>query len=275
MLAGHELGLLVEFVNRQLGKTMLTIAPVLRRHGLAWTAIVAGCTLGAAQDSKPPAESFSAALVQAGESRFVQECAFCHGRDAGGGEDGPDLTRSNLVSEDHGGEQIGRLVRNGRPEKGMPRFAVTDQQLAELVAYIKTRRTIAESQQGGLRGVDVADLQTGDVEAGKQYFYAAGRCSSCHSPTGDLSGVAKRFEGLKLEQRFLYPRDVKAKIVVTLPSGQTVSGELAYQDEFNVALTDPSGRYRAWPVNRVKFTIDERPEEDRPHPARARARPFT
>ena len=27
-------------------------------------------------------------------------------------------------------------------------------------------------------------------------------------------------------------------------------------DEFNVALTDPSGRYRAWPVNRVKFTID-------------------
>jgi cytochrome c oxidase cbb3-type subunit 3 len=49
---------------------------------------------------------------------------------------------------------------------------------------------------------------------------------------------------------------VKAKIVVTLPSGETVSGALAYQDEFNIALTDASGRYRAWAVNRVKFTID-------------------
>ncbi|MCU1234993.1 MAG: cytochrome c class, partial [Candidatus Solibacter sp.] len=33
-------------------------------------------------------------LVKSGESLFLQQCAFCHGRDTGGGEDGPDLTRS-------------------------------------------------------------------------------------------------------------------------------------------------------------------------------------
>ena len=44
-------------------------------------------------------------LVKAGESSFVQQCAFCHGRDTGGGEDGPDLTRSKLVTEDVGGDK--------------------------------------------------------------------------------------------------------------------------------------------------------------------------
>jgi len=211
--------------------------------------ILAAASLAAAQDSKP-------ALAAAGESRFVQDCAFCHGRDAGGGEDGPDLTRSKLVADDKGGDQIGPVVRNGRPDKGMPRFTVSDQELTGLVAFIQAEKTLAESQKGGRRGVDVADLQTGNAEAGKQYFNGAGKCSSCHSPTGDLAGVAKRLSGLSLEQRFLYPRGAKSKIVVTLPSGEMVAGQLAYRDEFNVALIDASGRYRAWAAGRVKFTID-------------------
>ncbi len=228
--------------------------------GYLLLAILAAGSIAAAQDSAqaPVAapQTFAPALVEAGQARFLKECAFCHGRDAGGGEDGPDLTRSKLVAEDRDGGQIGPVVRNGRPEKGMPRFTVSDRELAELAAFIKTQKTLAESQKGGRRGVDKEDLQTGNAEAGKKYFDGAGKCSSCHSSTGDLAGVAKRFEGLKLEQRFLYPRDVKAKIVVTLPSGETVSGVLAYQDEFNIALTDASGRYRAWAVNRVKFRID-------------------
>ena len=227
----------------------------LRCYRLA-SAILAAASIAAAQDAAPAPKAFPAAVVEAGAARFIQQCGFCHGRDAGGGEDGPDLTRSKLVADDRDGNQIAPVVRNGRPEKGMPRFTVSDREIDELVAYIKTRKTIAESQKGGRRGVDAADLQTGDAAAGKLYFNGAGKCSSCHSPTGDLAGVAKRFEGLKLEQRFLYPRDTKAKIVVTLPSGETVSGVLAYQDEFNIALTDASGRYRAWAVNRVKFTVD-------------------
>src|ERR1700704_643253 len=67
-----------------------------------------------------PAQTFPAALVKAGESLFIQQCAFCHGRDTGGGEDGPDLTRSKLVADDVGGNKIDPVIRNGRPEKGMP-----------------------------------------------------------------------------------------------------------------------------------------------------------
>jgi cytochrome c oxidase cbb3-type subunit 3 len=42
---------------------------------------------------------------------------------------------------------------------------------------------------------------------------------------------------------------------VTLASGQTVSGKLAYQDEFTIGLIDPSGWYRSWPATEVKFTV--------------------
>ena len=52
-------------------------------------------------------QKFPAALIKSGENLFQQDCAFCHGRDAGGGETGPDLTRSKLVAEDVKGEKIG------------------------------------------------------------------------------------------------------------------------------------------------------------------------
>jgi cytochrome c oxidase cbb3-type subunit III len=196
-------------------------------------------------------------LVKAGQDQFVQACAFCHGRDAGGGEDGPDLTRSKLVADDLNGNLISPVVRNGRTEKGMPAFNLSPKEMESVVAFIHNQKTIAESQKGGRRGVDVADLQTGSVEAGKQYFNGNGKCTACHNPTGDLAGVAKRLEGLRLIERLLYPKGAKATVTVTLPTGEIVTGTLAYRDEFNIALTEKSGRYRAWPAASVKAKIND------------------
>jgi cytochrome c oxidase cbb3-type subunit 3 len=194
--------------------------------------------------------------VDPGQALFLQNCGFCHGRDAGGGETGPDLTGSKLVTEDAKGDKIGSVIRNGRPDKGMPRFNLSDPEIAALVTFIHRRREYAEAHPGGRRRVDVADLQTGNAEAGKQYFNGAGGCSSCHSPTGDLAGVAKRHQGLRLEQRMLYPGRIPAKLSVTLPSGETLTGTLAYRDEFTIGLRDADGWYHSWPASDVKATID-------------------
>lgn len=225
-----------------------------------------GVAFAAAQNPQPvppasaqvpaPSPAAPAELIEKGGALFVQQCAFCHGRDAGGGENGPDLTRSKVVAADVEGDKIAPIIRNGSVEKGMPPFPFPEQQIASLVAFIHDQTTKAALRKGGRRGVDVADLQTGDAERGRQYFNGAGRCSTCHSPTGDLAGISRRFEGLKLEERMLYPRGAKAKITVTLPSGETLSGELAYRDEFTIGMRDSSRRYRSWPVNRVKYTID-------------------
>jgi len=220
-----------------------------------------GAKAGSKQSTAPASKSYPSDLVQKGSALFRQDCSFCHGRDAGGGESGPDLTRSKLVTADVNGDKIGPVIRTGRPDKGMPPFDRSDQEIASLVAFIHTQQNSAvagagRKGSGGRKGVDVADLQTGNVEAGKQYFNGAGGCATCHSPTGDLAGIASRYKGLELEEQMLYPKHAKSKVTVTLASGQTITGVQAYLDEFTVALVDDTGSYRSWRTSDVHFKVD-------------------
>jgi cytochrome c oxidase cbb3-type subunit 3 len=204
-------------------------------------------------------QAYQPEQVRAGQPIFAAQCGFCHGRDAMGGETGPDLTRAASVAADVRGDTLGPVVRNGRVDKGMPAFTLAESDLAAVVAFIHDQKTKAESLTGGRRAVDVADLQTGNVEAGKKYFATA--CSKCHSPSGDFSGLAKRLEGLALLQRMLYPTGAKAasraRVTVTRSSGEVVTGSLAYRDEFTIALTDQSGANHSFPVDQAKFTVDD------------------
>lgn len=208
------------------------------------------------------AKAYSPELVQQGRALFRKDCSFCHGRDAGGGGTGPDLTRSKLVAADVDGDKIGPVVRNGRPDKGMPPFDRSDQEIASLVAFIHTQQANALASaggrggSGGRKGVDASDLQTGNVEAGKRYFEGAGGCAGCHSPTGDLAGVAARYTGLELEEQMLYPKHAKPKVSVTLASGQMITGTLGYLDEFTVGVIDSTGTYRSWRTRDVQYKVD-------------------
>ena len=201
-------------------------------------------------------QNISARSCAEGRRTFRQDCSFCHGRNAGGGESGPDLTRSKLVTADVDGDKIGPVIRNGRPDKGMPPFDRSDDQIESLVAFIHTQQTKALTKTGGRKGVDPEDLQTGSAEAGKQYFNGAGGCSTCHSPTGDLAGIASRHQGLELEKRMLYPEHAKSKVTVTLASGEIVAGTLDYLDEFTVGLIDATGSYHSWRTRDVKYKVD-------------------
>ena len=207
------------------------------------------------------ARSYPASLVQQGAALFRQDCSFCHGRDATGGESGPDLTRSKLVAADVNGIKIASCRPQRSPDKGMPPFDRTDQQIASLVAFIHTQQKASQAQggrrgTGGRKGVDPEDLRTGNAEAGKKYFDGTGGCSACHSPTGDLAGIASRLKGLELEEQMLYPRHAKSKVIVTLASGQEISGTLAYLDEFVVGLTNSEGVYQSWRTRDVRYKVD-------------------
>ena len=240
------------------------------RLALCWNLLPAAlllANLSAAQSpvvpqaKTPPAKAYPADLVQKGSALFRQDCSFCHGRDAGGGESGPDLTRSKLVTADVNGDKIGPVIREGRIDKGMPRFDLADDQISGLVAFIHTQQSNAiagagRKGNGGRKGVDVSDLQTGNAEAGKQFFNGKGGCSGCHSPTGDLAGVASRYQGLALEEQMLYPRHAKSRVTVTLASGEKIAGILAYQDEFTVGLVDDTGTYRSWRTSDVQYKVD-------------------
>src|ERR1700722_12475023 len=202
--------------------SMLAIATFTYAQNPAAAGARPRSTVGS-QGPLPVHESYAPAVIESGGSLFQQNCAFCHGKDAGGGESGPDLTRSKLVSSDVKGEAIGNVIKNGRVEKGMPRFNLADAEVTSLVAFIHSQQDKAMSQTGTRKGVDEADLQTGNAEAGRQYFNGAGTCSTCHSATGDLAGIASRYQGLKLEEQMLYPKDAKSKVTVTTSSGKVVT----------------------------------------------------
>jgi cytochrome c oxidase cbb3-type subunit 3 len=210
----------------------------------------------AAGQAPPPAKPSPemVAHIEAGNTQFQQKCAFCHGRDAGGGESGPDLTRSKLVHDDVNGDKIADVVRNGRPGK-MPPFTLSDAEMADVVAFIHAQQLKAQ-KAGQRKGVDVSDLQTGNVAAGKQYFEGAGTCSKCHSATGDLAHIATKYQGLQLEEHMLYPRDAKSRATVTLPSGKVVEGQVEYHDEFTLGILQADGTYQSWPVMKIKYKID-------------------
>lgn len=229
--------------------------PLLKRPGGLLSALLILSAGAFAQNSTPAAAVPNAAVIENGQTIFRRDCAFCHGRDAGGGESGPDLTRSKVVADDVAGSTISPVIVNGRPDHGMPAFHLPEPDLAAVVTFLHSQKAKAEANKGGRKGVDVSDLQTGDAQAGKQYFAKA--CASCHSPTGDLAGIASRVRGLRLEQRMLYPRGAKSTVAVTLPDGKTVSGALAYADEFTVALRDSNGKYRSWSTADVRFKVTD------------------
>src|SRR5206468_3820608 len=109
------------------------------------------------------------------------------------GTRGPDLARSPLVAHDLKGELIGEVIRNGRPDKGMPAMPTTDDQVSDIAAYLHARAKEALESSGVPNTYPVEKLLTGSAEKGKACFEGAGGCKNCHSPTGDLAGVARQY----------------------------------------------------------------------------------
>jgi cytochrome c oxidase cbb3-type subunit III len=197
------------------------------------------------------------AAVARGKQIFTSNCAFCHGANATGGDTGPDLVRSVLVLHDEGkGNSIGPVLETGRPDRGMPKFSFTEPEIKDIAAFLLSCNQAAANRDT----YQVLNLLTGNPKEGERYFRA--HCSSCHSAAGDLAHVAKKFDVLTLQGRFLYPArptsdspisatDVRAQKTarVTLRDGRSYSGKLVDSDDFSVALVDSSGKYRSWQLD--------------------------
>ena len=205
----------------------------------------------------PGAEAPSPLAVERGRKQFKASCGFCHGDDATGSR-APDLIRSPLLSHDVNGELIKPVIREGRPDKEMPAFpSLTDGQIADMVAFLHGQALAALHSASVPSDYPVEKLLTGHAPAGQAYFTGAGGCGGCHSPTGDLAGVGKKYSPLDLQSRFLYPGGSKSTVTVTLASGEKVMGTLLHRDEFTVSLRDASGWYKSWSLHAVKAEVHD------------------
>lgn len=185
----------------------------------------------------------AAADIAEGERIFELDCAICHGGDARGGR-GPDLTRGTYrhASDE---DQLWEIVRYGIPGTEMPRRVRTDDRAWKVVAYL-----------GSLGGG--GEPPPGDPVRGRQLFFGAGNCSTCHMVGGEgslqgpdltLIGWQRSVDDLRTSlldpNADLDPRWWSAQVTTT--EGTRVSGYLLDDDLHAVRLLDINNNLLAFP----------------------------
>ncbi len=219
---------------------------------------------------RPPADP---AVVERGRGLYVSACGACHGADARGGQlGGPNLLRSQLVLNDHDGELIYPVVRDGRPNTLMVPMPVPEADVKAIAAYLHHLQAQGSNQGGPPPGTEVAlNILVGNAATGATFFAAS--CSRCHSATGDLKGIGARVPDAKTLQnlwvsggraqgRGIRPTSsggTAVKAAVTLPSGEKIEGQLVRLDDFlvTVALEDGTTRTIRRRGDEPKVEIDD------------------
>jgi alcohol dehydrogenase (cytochrome c) len=104
-----------------------------------------------------------AQTIEPGRRTFEGRCAPCHGADGGGADLGPPIaTRLPHLDE----AELTKLIRNGRPDRGMPPTALPADQMAALLAHLRAierdeppapRKTVQTTDGRTLEGEALAE----------------------------------------------------------------------------------------------------------------------
>jgi len=212
-----------------------------------------------------------AATLARGKGLYETACSACHGIDLRGGQQGgSNLLRSQTLLLDKAGELIGPVITGGRPNPPpgmpvMPPFSLSPDDVKAISEYLHSVAAL-----GGRQGRPPEDdivaperVLVGDPAAGQAYFQA--NCSSCHSVTGDLKGVASRVADPRELQNLWISggggggrgggrgrgaaASGRATVKVTPANGPAVEGRLVRIDDFLVTLLQPDGTRRTIPRN--------------------------
>jgi cytochrome c oxidase cbb3-type subunit III len=209
---------------------------------------------------RPPGDP---AQIARGKTLYGINCTGCHGADLRGGDlGGPNLLRSQVALSDRDGELIVPIIQGSRQDAGMPAIKLTPEDGKAAAAYVRSvLETIGTQGTPPAAGLAAPSVLVGNASEGQAYF--AARCSSCHSATGDLHGIATRIPDPKALQNAWVaggarggrggrgaaadaPSARTVTVAVTLPSGESVEGRLVLIDDFLVTVGLADGTMRTF-----------------------------
>ncbi len=192
------------------------------------------------------ATSAAAQEVEAGKKQFQTRCAGCHGLDGTGGEAGPDIVDVSRLSAEGLKARTPAAVRlaiqKGNSDGGgMPPFPLPAHELDELVAFIMASRGTAADHP-----------PAGNVEAGQQFFYGNGKCSTCHMIRGQGGTVGPDLSDLGHEARLGHieqalqnpsaqPTPGYAVVTLHLRDGRLIRGQVKNESNYDMQLLSLSG----------------------------------
>ena len=193
-----------------------------------------------------------------GRTVWVAECIECHGTSARGTDKGKNLIQSDMVLHDRYGSTLVPFLAKGHPmQSGRKSASLSQTEVADLAHFIHER------VYDTLRGSPIFQPQqivTGNAKAGEAWFNGGGKCSTCHSATGDLKGIGGRYDPATLQGRFLFPRGggrggrgggggdggKQLTLTITPPNGPAVTGVPVVFDDFDVSVRDAQGEVHAF-----------------------------
>lgn len=242
----------------------------MRMRLSVWSFIRAGCVAGllagssslAAQTTAPPRRNpltGDAQAITQGAVLFRQECVFCHGVSARGGMRGPDLTTG---SWSHGGSdaELAATISDGVPGTAMPANKLRDQEIWEIIAYLRTLEQPPASPSG-------------DARRGETLFFGAARCASCHIVSGrggrlgpELTTVGSarsraylvesiREPGRRLTENLAFGSESTLKfdtVTLVTTDGTTIVGVPLDEDTFTVQVMDPAEKIHSFEKKSLK-----------------------
>jgi putative heme-binding domain-containing protein len=250
---------------------------IIRRDGwfFRWSCAFAGaalllCCAGAprlhAQEKNPYAGD--AKVAKLGEYQFRSNCAFCHGLGARGGGRGPDLTRAQ---KHHGNtdSEIFHNIHDGIAGTAMPAatnggigVGMSDEEIWQVVNYLRSVEKKASA------------AETGDAGHGKELFYGAAACGTCHmvngkggrlgpdlSTTGSSRSLESLTESLRNPSRRLaqglaeplkdYSQEYETATVVTA-DGTKLQGVILNEDSFTVQMMDTREQLHSFEKSKLR-----------------------
>jgi PQQ-dependent dehydrogenase (methanol/ethanol family) len=200
---------------------------------------LAGALLASTATAQPP-----------GKTQYQSRCSGCHGDDGTGGGHGPGIV--NLPHPRSATAAAVRdAIRKGIPEAGMPAFAIPDDELDAITAYVMLLKTPQTAQP-----------TQGDPAAGERFFAGKGNCTSCHMVRGrggvlgpDLTAIGSERSAAEIEQALRDPGSTTARprsrrggvqsyqaLAVKLRSGQTIRGVAKNESPFDLQLLGADGK---------------------------------
>lgn len=208
----------------------------------------------------------SADVIARGKALYENNCSSCHATDLRGvPPKGHNILHSGVTMDDKQGELVTAEIK-----KHTPSITLNDSDSVAVAEYIHSMlaRMGGQGSPPPLTTQPELNILVGDAKAGEAYF--AAHCTSCHSLTGDMKGIASKYSDAKaLQNGFIGGTlpisggggrgpggggrggggGVGSQATVTLANGQVLQGRLVRRDDFLIILTLADGTRKSIPLD--------------------------
>ena len=233
----------------------------------AWT-IESAPAVGQGKEIRNPVAGDPKA-IQLGRAYFRTRCGPCHGVDAHGGAQGPDLISGQRVHGDSDAD-VYRIITQGVAGTAMPANDLPDAQVWAIMAFLRA--------QSAVNHLPVP----GSGARGKELFFGKANCSSCHMVNGqggrlgpDLSRVGASRSIQFLTDSIRKPsKDLSEgmpqigaqapcpvvfdAVTVETGDGRRITGIARNEDNYSLQLMDVGGELHMFMKKDLQRVVHER-----------------